>query len=211
MLKAEINTDDLERVFQKMPKVFKREVTDGLDHVSKKFLKEFRASRLQGPPGVKARGGQRGLFGRFQRIFNLDGSGVTIFSDSTVAPIHEKGATITGSGGRKVAVPLREGEAGKTILTSSGALKKRFRSTQNLKNVFRMRIGSSEFLVLIRSRKQKRLQPIFVLKDQVKLEARLGFYSTWHRMQETIFQLLAKRVRSGIKEEWAKGEVSLKV
>lgn len=209
MIKTEIDTSDLQQIVVRMPAIVKREVGDALDHVSLKFLKEFRATRLQGPPGV--RGSSHGLFSRFTREFILptanSSMGVAIFTKSKIARMHEAGATIRGVPGNRIPVPL---SARTELFKQGGGLRKRFKDLNALKNIVPIKFGNQWFLTKVKKRSRE-VKPLFVLKDQVVLQARLGFYQLWQAMQGTIFEILAKRLTSGIKKEWSGGAVSFKV
>ncbi len=209
MITTEINTDDLKTIVVRMPAIVKREMGDALDHVSLKFLKEFRASRLQGPPGV--RGSSHGLFSRFTREFMIPtgktGMGVAIFTKSKIAQMHEAGATIRGVPGHRIPVPL---SARPELFKSDGQLRKRFKDLNALKNIVPIKFAGQWFLTKIRKRSRE-VTPLFVLKDQVVLKPRLGFYALWESMQGTIYDILAKRLLRGIKKEWSEGAVNFKV
>lgn len=208
MIKTEINTSDLKAVLKTLPPVLKAEMADSLDHVSKKFLKEFRLRRLSGRPGIIGR--PHGIFQRFQRIFTIpkkEGLGVVIFSESKIAKLHETGGTVRAGGGDKIAVPLSSKEE---LFTSKGALRQRYRTRVGRANLVPIKFGQQTFLTRIMKRTRE-VRPLFVLKQSVTLEARLGFYETWDAMEGTIYQLLAQRLIRAVKKEWSQGEVRIHV
>ncbi len=209
MIKTEINTDDLKAVLRTLPPVLKAETADALDYVSKKFLKEFRLKRLSGRPGIIAR--PHGIFQQFQRIFTLpnsrEGLGVVIFTESKIAKLHETGGTVRAGAGGKIAVPLSSKEE---LFTSSGSLRQKYRTREGRKNLVPIKFGTQTFLTRILKRTRE-VRPLFVLKGEVRLPARLGFYETWDEMQPTIFQILAQRVIRAVKKEWSEGEVRIHI
>lgn len=216
MLKVEVNTADLERVVHSMPSVLKREMDDALNWAVLKFFKTFNP-RLSGRPGILSRRGE-GIRKRFkwEIISSEDGmvQGRRIFVRSKVAVRHEFGGDLEGQGGKRIPVPLSaRGEYLMSgIYQGFGRVRTRFREGRN-KNIRPMRIGGKWFLAEVRTRQgeEEKVLPLFVLKNKVTYPARLGFYDTWDRLRDTIYQGLAKRLMSGIKKEWASGEVSFRV
>ena len=180
-LKVEINTKNLERAIRLFPKELKYEIADGMDHATRKFLKIFKQTRLQGPPGIKGR--PHGIFTHFSRASllsqDIEGMGMVIFSDSKIARMHEQGATLKNPGGGKLAVPL---SARKELFTSDGRLKKQYKQPRLLKNVIPIQLKGKTFLAKVK-KKLRELIPIFVLKNSVRIRPRLMFYKTWDDMQ----------------------------
>ncbi|MDD5108298.1 MAG: hypothetical protein PHC29_02130 [Candidatus Omnitrophica bacterium] len=191
-LTLEINTRNLERALRMFPKELKYEIADGMDHISRKFLKTFRQERLQGPPGIKGR--PHGIFTHFSRASllsqNIEGMGMVIFSDSKIARMHEEGATLKNPGGGKLAVPL---SARKELFTADGRLKKQYRQPRLLKNVVPIQLRGKTFLAKVK-KKLRELLPLFVLKNSVRIRPRLMFYKTWDEMQNERIQILNKSI-----------------
>jgi hypothetical protein len=191
-LTVEINTKNLDRALRMFPKELKYEIADGMDHISRKFLKVFRQERLQGPPGIKGR--PHGIFTHFSRASllsqDIEGMGMVIFSDSKIARMHEEGATLKNPGGGKLAVPL---SARKELFTSDGRLKKQYKQPRLLKNVIPIQLKGKTFLAKVK-KKLRELIPIFVLKNSVRIRPRLMFYRTWDEMQNERIQILNKSI-----------------
>jgi hypothetical protein len=191
-LTVEINTKNLDRALRMFPKELKYEIADGMDHISRKFLKVFRQERLQGPPGIKGR--PHGIFTHFSRASllsqDIEGMGMVIFSDSKIARMHEEGATLKNPGGGKLAVPL---SARKELFTSDGRLKKQYKQPRLLKNVIPIQLKGKTFLAKVK-KKLRELIPIFVLKNCVRIRPRLMFYRTWDEMQNERIQILNKSI-----------------
>ena len=195
-LKVEINTKNLERAIRLFPKELKYELGDGMDHISRKFLKIFRQTRLQGPPGIRAH--PHGIFTHFQRASlvsqDIEGMGMVIFSDSKIARMHEEGATLKNPGGGKLAVPL---SARKELFTSDGRLKRQYRRPRLLKNVIRIQLKGKTFLAKVK-KKLREILPLFILKNQVKIKPRLMFYKTWDDLQNERIEILNKSIEKAL-------------
>lgn len=195
-LKVEINTKNLERAIRLFPKELKYELGDGMDHISRKFLKIFRQTRLQGPPGIRAH--PHGIFTHFQRASlvsqDIEGMGMVIFSDSKIARMHEEGATLKNPGGGKLAVPL---SARKELFTSDGRLKRQYRRPRLLKNVIRIQLKGKTFLAKVK-KKLREILPLFILKNQVKIKPRLMFYKTWDEIQNERIEILNKSIEKAL-------------
>lgn len=191
-LTVEINTKNLDRALRLFPKELKFEIADGMDHISRKFLKVFRQERLQGPPGIRGR--PHGIFTHFSRASlvsqDIEGMGMVIFSDSKIARMHEEGATVKNQGGGKLAVPL---SARKELFTSDGRLKKQYRQPRLLKNVVPIQLRGKTFLAKVK-KKLRQIIPLFVLKNSVRIRPRLMFYKTWDNMQNERINILNKSI-----------------
>jgi hypothetical protein len=195
-LRLEINTKNLERAIRLFPKELKYELGDGMDHISRKFLKIFRQTRLQGSPGIRAH--PHGIFTHFQRASlvsqDIEGMGMVIFSDSKIARMHEEGAMLKNPGGGKLAVPL---SARKELFTSDGRLKRQYRRPRLLKNVIRIQLKGKTFLAKVK-KKLREILPLFILKNQVKIKPRLMFYKTWDEIQNERIEILNKSIEKAL-------------
>lgn len=181
VLSAEVDTRQFDRVVKFWPQKAKMELGDALDNISLKFLKVFKNQRLQGPPGV--RGHPHGIFSTFKRTFlvspTIEGMGIMVFSDSKVAALHETGGVVRNPKGGRLAVPL---SMRSEMFTASGKLRKRYRDPRNLKNVFPVELKSKSFLVR-RKKRETEITPLYVLKSQVRLKPRLGFFKVWDSLE----------------------------
>jgi hypothetical protein len=195
-LTVEINTRNLERAIRLFPKDLKYEIADGMDHISRKFLKVFKQTRLQGPPGIKGR--PHGIFTHFSRASlvsqDIEGMGMVIFSDSKIARMHEEGATVKNPGGGKLAVPL---SARRELFTSNGRLKKQYRQPRLIKNVIPIQLRGKTFLAKV-IKKARQILPLFVLKNSVRIRPRLMFYQTWDDLQSERIIILNKSVEKAL-------------
>jgi len=198
-LTTEIDKRQLDRAIKIAPRVLKFELADGMDRIGKGFLKRFRQQRLQGPPGVRGASGH-GLFGTFKRVFfvtpTIEGMGIEIFSNSKIAKLHETGGTVTDPGGGRLAIPL---SARKQMFTARGKLRARYKQPRALKNVKRMRFKGNTFLARVTKRGQKIL-PLYVLKRQVRIKPRLGFYRTWDGLVNYRIDILNKKIENALRK-----------
>ena len=198
-LTTEINKRALDRAIKIAPRVLKFELGDGLDRISKGFLKRFRKQQLQGPPGVRGASGY-GLFGMFKRVFlvspTIEGMGIEVFSNSKIAKLHETGGIVKNPGGGRLAVPL---SARTQMFTAKGKLRGRYKRPRELKNVHPMRFKGKTFLAKVTKRAQKIL-PLYVLKRQVRLKPRLGFYRTWDGLVNYRINILNKSVEKALRK-----------
>ena len=68
------------------------------------------------------------------------------------------------------------------MFTASGKLRKRYRDPRSLKNVFPVELKSKTFLVR-RKKRETEITPLYVLKSQVRLKPRLGFFKVWDSLE----------------------------
>lgn len=192
-LKAEIDTQKLQRAIRLFPGQLKLELADAFDHIALKFLKTFRAERLKGPPGIWGR--PRGIFSHFHRSLlvsnTLEGMGARITSDSNIAELHEFGGVVAAPGSTSMAVPLT---ARTEMYTQSGQLRKRYKSPRNIKGLVLMIFNGKKYLVKVK-KGSRDAQPFYVLKKKVKLKPRLGFYETFDNLQNVNIAILNKAVQ----------------
>ena len=66
-----------------------------------------------------------------------------------------------------------------------------------MKNVIRIILKGKQFLVKVK-RRSKELLPLFVLKNQIRIRPRLGFYKTWDDMHNERIIILNKSVKKAI-------------
>ena len=197
-LTVEINTKNLEIALRCFPKELKYEIADGMDHISKRFLVRFRQTRLQGPPGVKGR--PHGIFTYFKRVClvsqDIEGMGMVIYSESKITRMHEEGAVITNPGGRKLAVPLSKRTEMFKGGEYPGRLKARYKEPSLIKGIKPILLNGKWYL----ARVLKKLRtPLFILKGQIRIKPRLGFYGTWDSMQNDRIEILNKSIDKALK------------
>ncbi len=196
-LQVEIDSKNLERAIKIAPQVLKFELADGMDRISKGFLKRFRESQLQGPPGVRGASGH-GLYGTFKRVSlispTIEGMGMEIFSESKIAKLHEIGGVVQDPSGGRLAVPL---SARTEMFTSEGKLRARFKRPRELGNVRAMKLKGKTFLAKV-TKGFKKILPLYVLKRQVRLKPRLGFYRTWDGLANYRIEILNQSIQKAL-------------
>ncbi len=206
MIKTQVDASRVLAVLGKLPMAVRFQFGDALDHISLKFLKKLRSERLSGGEGIKARPG--GLFRRFKRVFlvpsNTQTMGVEIFTSSKIAKLHEEGGVMRGTGGLRLAVPI-SASAG-TTETSTGAIRRQFggtaynRDVRPKKNVMPVNVGGKTYLFRKRRKAGDVLPPLFVLKEEVRLKPRLGFYKTWKDMEPDAIRIVSSALTKAAKE-----------
>lgn len=206
MIKTQVDASRVLSALGKLPMAVRFQFGDALDHISLKFLKKFRDERLSGGEGVKARPG--GLFRRFKRVFLVPSDtqtmGVEIFTSSKIAKLHEEGGVMRGAGGLRLAVPI-SASAGRTE-TSTGAVRRQFggtpynRDIRPKKNVMPVNVGGQTYLFRKRKKAEDVLPPLFVLKEEVRLKPRLGFYKTWKDMEPDAIRIVSNALTKAAKE-----------
>lgn len=198
-LMTEVDMRALDRAIKIAPQVLKFELADGMDRISKGFLKRFRQQQLQGPPGVRGASGH-GLFGTFKRVClvspTIEGMGMQIYSDSKIAKLHETGGVVTDPSGGRMAVPL---SARSEMFSAKGKLKGKYRKPRELKNVEPMRFKGQTFLVRIKKR-AKMILPLYVLKRSIRLKPRLGFYRVWDSLENYRIDILNKSIDKALRK-----------
>jgi hypothetical protein len=176
-INLQLNTKNLLKAYHLFPRELAVELKDGLDHASKKFLKEFRKRQLRGgPEKIYSRPGPQGLFAQFKRN-KIAGAGldlaVEVETSSPVAGIHERGGDRTGRG--RIAVPLSFAP----IFTNgkNRRVRKQYRDVLGLvrsRKIFRKEINGQMYLC-----NSETGQPYFVLKNKVRVQPRLKFGETF--------------------------------
>ncbi len=211
-IRYEVNASDLKAVMTSLPPVLRNEMSDALDYAANKYYKRFNP-RLRGRPGIMSR--SRGIALRFKKSAITGegdkGLGIKIWARSKIAVRHEEGGEISG---KNIAVPLSaRGEyLMNSIYQGFGRIKARFRKGNPKDNIRPIKFGHQTYLAEVKRQKgADKVTPLFVLKNKVKYPARLGFYSTFDEMRGEIYEMLAKRVIRGIKKEWSRGEVTIRV
>lgn len=181
----------VERLFRHFPINTEAEIADALAHVKRKFFKTLFASATQRLKITGRRGLINHLVGTiFREREKPAADRLQVKSWSKVFRVHEYGGTITAKG-KQLAVPLREalkkvpgGTWSGGVLFWKGRLKARFRGEKSgikgLVGYFDRRRGKY-YLGLKRG--EAGILPLFVLKRQVRIPARLGFFKTWNELQ----------------------------
>ncbi|MCK9555012.1 hypothetical protein M0R36_04245 [bacterium] len=198
-LNVEIDSRELDNAIKIAPRQLKIELGDGMDRITKGFLKRFRQQKLQGPPGVRGASGH-GLFGTFKRVSLVTSSiydmGMEVYTDSKIARLHEEGGIVRDPSGGRLAVPL---SARSQMFTGKGKLRKRYKSPRELKNVKPMRFKGKTFLTRVWKGTGK-LMPLYVLKRQVRIKPRLGFYRTWDGLDNYRINILNSSIDKALKK-----------
>lgn len=205
---VEVNTKDVELLFQNAPRALKRELANALDHISRKFLKKFYSERLSGAPGLDAKRG--GIFHRFRRVVitsktdkNGDKSSSAKFLDIHAS---QRSTTSAISNAAKSPLDMRveiytkskvasKYEEGGRVSAKSGMMRiplspeAKQRGDKNpILNLSPVQTAKGLFLV----QKLGKHKMIFhyILKHSVPVNRRLGFMSTWESMNADKISIL---------------------
>jgi len=206
-LTVEINTKNLETATRIFPNRLKEELGDGFDHISRKLLGNFRRKRLKGPPGVMGHR-QSGLFGKFYRAClvpsqseGMQGMGMIVFTDSKPASLQEFGGSVNDPSGGKIAVPLSKR---KEMFNFEGHLRKQYKDVHNVKGLFMVTVKKSgeTYLVKKLTKGNPGIRFLYVLKNNVLIQPRLGFYQTWQEMGNDRINILNQSIEKAIKETY---------
>ena len=188
----------VERLFRHFPIATEAEAADAFKHIKSKLFKTFFRSardRLRITPRV-------GLVNRiigaiFRRPGDPGASRFRITSYAEAFRIHEYGGTISGRG-KQLAIPLREALRGGRV---GGRLLKRYdkpkEQIKNLVGYFDRRRGKYYLGI---KRGAEGILPLFVLKRQVRIPARLGFFKTWNDLRPFVDQRLEKAVQNAARK-----------
>jgi hypothetical protein len=156
-------------------------------------LKRFREAQLQGPPGVRGASGH-GLYGTFKRVSlvspTIEGMGMEIFSESKVAKLQETGGVVKDPSGGRLAVPL---SARTEMFTSEGRLREMYKKPRDIKNIKPLKLKGQTFLAKV-TKSFSKILPLYVLKREVRLKPRLGFYRTWDGLVNYRIDVLNKSI-----------------
>ncbi len=198
-LNIEVNMRELDKAIKIAPRQLKIELGDGMDRITKGFLKRFRQRRLQGEPGVRGASGH-GLFGTFKRTSlvstSINDMGMEVYSNSKIARLHEEGGIVKDQSGGRLAIPL---SARSQMFTGKGKLRKRYKRPGEIKNVKPMRFKGKTFLTKVWKGTGK-LLPLYVLKRQVRIKPRLGFYRTWESLDNYRINILNKSIDKALRK-----------
>ncbi len=197
MLYVAINTKNLDKAIRLVPQKLKTELGDAFDHIGRKFLKTFKETRLEGPPGIKGR--RHGILKRFIRTMlvpygGIENMGTAIYTESKIAKLHETGGIVEAQSG-SLAVPL---SMRREMYTAGGALRTKYRYPGRLKNVGAVLLRGKRFLAQFIKRSRE-IKPLYVLKNRVIIKPRLGFYDTWKTMENTNIQILNRAAVKALK------------
>ena len=176
---AEVDIREIERLAREAPKALHRRWKEAFKDIGGALDNVITSQRLSGPPGLFRRTGAlaRSLGPAVVVGDTLPALKMTLGTTSRYARIHEHGGVIVAKG-KKLAIPLGAAKTAAGVsrggpLTYGGKLFPIRSKTGNLLLV--RRIGG---------RKAKKsghsFEPLFVLKDSVRIRPRLGFASTFN-------------------------------
>lgn len=194
-----VDTRRLDRALEQCPNLLKHELLDALDHIRKGYFKALYVNT-----GLKDRrfiATKKVGIGRHIRVYRNPNKGdmldmeLGIFTRSKITALHEYGGTVSAKSGM-MAIPI--GKA----LTGEGRLKEEYSVFQNYRRtfipskvkipgLFIMAKGSRVFLM---KKERDKIEPYFVLKNQIRIQPRLRMRDTWDRMEGYRMETINKHV-----------------
>lgn len=208
-LKLEANTKELKEKLQKVPYAVKLALADGLDHGTRSFLSNFYKRRLSGPPGVRSTPG--GIFQRFRRVVVVNGRPVFLrqsaSQDESIKAIAKSGKTALDM---KVDIYTNSKaagllETGGDITSSKGMTIPLNDQAKQMKKDNPAAIDNLDFIIqngkVFLGIKRGKMPPerLFILSHAVKVQPRLGFYSTWDSNMGRFNQIMDEALDDGLR------------
>lgn len=183
---AKFTPDEFRAAMEKAPKRLFHEVSTRLTKRGREFVQRvFPRARLSGGDGLNNRtGALRRSFDVVTKGRDLNSWHMAEFTTSPYAKIHEHGGQIRPKS-KYLAIPL---DAARTAGGDTRGGPRSFSNTFFAKS----KAGN---LILFQNRgSKKKPLPLFVMKKQVTLKPRLGFFEEWTAHQKKRIQDIAKGI-----------------
>ena len=148
----------------------------------------FPRKRLRGGSGLQTRSGNAGLQGSFNVHHDgkdLNSWEMAEYTTSPYARIHEYGGTVRPKRSKYLAIPLA---AAKTAGGDSRG------GPRSFTNTFFARSKAGNLILFQNQGSKKKPLPLFVMKKQVTLKPRLGFFEEWTANQKKRISDIAKGI-----------------
>lgn len=184
---AKFTPDEFRAAMEKAPKRLFHEVSTRLVRRGREFIQRiFPRARLRGDPGLHNRTGRlRGSFNITSEGKDLNTWQMAEFTTSPYAKIHEHGGQIRPRSAKYLAVPLPAAR------TKGGDTRGGPRS---FANTFFAKSKAGNLILFQNQGKGKKPLPLFVMKKQVTLKPRLGFFEEWTAHQKKRIEDIAKGI-----------------
>lgn len=185
-VKITVDEKQLVRALATVPDALTRELRDALEKILRRFEREFVSTRLSGRPGLQRRSGNlarswvREVRGR--RLKDLQARFATRVK---YAPIHEFGGIIRPVRAKFLAIPL-----------SDSRVKGTADSPRDYPDGFFLRSKGGNLLFGVSE--GDRFVPLFVLKREVRIPARMGLLDLWEAKRAGITDQLNDAVRRAL-------------
>lgn len=130
---------------------------------------------------------------------NLDDVGTELFFTSNVARILEGGAVLKDPKGGQLAIPLSKRPK---MFTARKAVKKRYKQPSSFKNRAVIEIKGQRYLAVFRGKKHEltRDTPLYVLKNQVRIQPKLKYYDSWEKLKPDRKKILEKALKKTVEK-----------
>ncbi len=193
---ATFDPERFKLAMDKAPERLFAEVTKRLKKRAQEFLfRILRRERLSGRPGLNSPSGRlAGSFDLVDEGDDLKSWRMVEFSTSKYAAIHEHGGVITPRGSKYLAVPLDAAKAaGGDVRGSPRSFTDTFFATSKAGNLILFRnTGRKRPKDLQPEQPDPSIEPLFVMKKEVRIPARLGFFNAWAENQKKRTEDIAK-------------------
>lgn len=188
MAKKSIGSGDL-------PRVIERVLTLG----GHRFMARMQREHLSGPTGPDSLSVRTGALRRslFSTVARHGANAVSLLcsigSNAPYARVHEYGATIVPRSAKYLAIPLAAAKTAAGVSRWSSP-----RDFPGELTFIKSKLGNKLLVKFVGKKKNKRMIPMFVLKDSVTIPPRLNFENTFNQEADRITQeirLAAKTIK----------------
>jgi len=183
MIEAKMDTVPLKRSIREVRRAAYKGLRTEFRAIGRDFRNDFAAARLSGRPGIK---GRRSMIQSVTKGSKLTNLLLKIGFRPRYIGIHEKGGTIRAKkafsglpGGPYLRVPV-------------GQTRTERRRKASFINTFIARGKGGDFIIYQRT--GQGIRPLYVLKKDVTIPARLDFFATWRKG----LSLVLKRVQNAL-------------
>ncbi len=188
---ATFTPDEFRAAMEKAPRRLFEEVTSRLVNRGREFIQRtFPRARLRGGDGLHNRTGRlRGSFDITSKGDDLNSWQMAEFTTSPYAKIHEHGGTVRPKRAKYLAIPLAAAK------TKGGDVRGGPRA---FTNTFFAKSKAGNLILFQNQGKGKKPLPLFVMKREVNLKPRLGFFEEWTANQKKRVEDIAKGIDAAL-------------
>jgi len=182
MIEAKMDTVPLKRSIREVRRAAYKGLRTEFRAIGRDFRNDFAAARLSGRPGIK---GRRSMIQSVTKGSKLTNLLLKIGFRPRYIGIHEKGGTIR-------AKKAFSGLPGGPYLRVPVGQSRKERKRLSFLNTFIARGKGGDFIIYQRT--PGGVRPLYVLKKQITIPARLDFFATWKKG----LRLVLKRVQNAL-------------
>lgn len=170
MIEARVDTAPLKKSLREVRRLAYRGIRTEFRGIGKDFRTTFAAARLSGRPGIKGRRSMVRSVTKGSRLQNLL---LRVGFRPRFIGIHEKGGTIKG---KKAFASL---PGGPYVRMPVGQSRTERRRKASFLNTFIARVKGG--WMIFQKTAGGNVRPLYVLKKEVKIPARLDFFASWKK------------------------------